>query len=170
MHVFEIIEECLEKDLNNLEEYYKTEHIKKFGWKKSLFYRIKDGKGGKCSEETKYKISQANKGKLKGIKKNESTRLKMVLYHKNRTLEHKNNISKSLKNIKKSYEHCIKKSKPIIQLDLQNNIIRRWFGIKEACINLKIDRGTLTACLKGRQKTCGGFKWMYDPQTNLKYL
>lgn len=50
---------------------------------------------------------------------------------------------------------------PIIQFDLKNNLIKKWSSQKQAANELYLDLGTLTACLKGRQKTCGGFKWKY---------
>jgi hypothetical protein len=59
---------------------------------------------------------------------------------------------------------------PIMQFDLKNNLIKKWSSQKQAAHELHLDLGTLTACLKGRQKTCGGFKWIYDPQTNLKFI
>jgi hypothetical protein len=58
----------------------------------------------------------------------------------------------------------------IIQFDLKNNLIKKWPSQKQAANELHLDLGTLTACLKGRQKTCGGFIWKYDPQNNLKFL
>jgi hypothetical protein len=50
---------------------------------------------------------------------------------------------------------------PIIQFDLKDNLIKKWSSQKQAANELYLDSGTLTACLKGRQKTCGGFKWKY---------
>jgi hypothetical protein len=50
---------------------------------------------------------------------------------------------------------------PIMQFDLKNNLIKKWPSQKQAANELYLDLGTLTACLKGRQKTCGGFKWKY---------
>jgi hypothetical protein len=59
---------------------------------------------------------------------------------------------------------------PIMQFDLKNNLIKNWSSQKQAAYELHLDLGTLTACLKGRQKTCGGFKWAYNPENNLKYI
>ena len=50
---------------------------------------------------------------------------------------------------------------PIMQLDLNDNPIKKWSSQKQAALSLNLDPGTLTACLKGRQKTCGKFKWKY---------
>jgi hypothetical protein len=50
---------------------------------------------------------------------------------------------------------------PIIQFDLKDNLIKKWSSQKQAANELYLDSGTLTACLKERQKTCGCFKWKY---------
>ena len=49
----------------------------------------------------------------------------------------------------------------ILQYDLNGNFIKEWKGMKEAARTLNIKPPNLTACLKGRQKTCGGFIWKY---------
>lgn len=49
----------------------------------------------------------------------------------------------------------------ILQYDINNNFIKEWKGMKEAARTLNIKPPNLTACLKGRQKTCGGFIWKY---------
>lgn len=52
-------------------------------------------------------------------------------------------------------------SKPIIQLDLQNNFIREWDSMTSINLELNINQGNITNCCKGRYKTCGGFIWKY---------
>lgn len=56
-----------------------------------------------------------------------------------------------------------KNSKPIIQLDKNNNIIQEFKSIKEALEYFKksINNSCITSCLKGRQKTAFGFIWKY---------
>jgi len=44
---------------------------------------------------------------------------------------------------------------------MNNNYIIDWGGSIDASIELNIDRGSLTQCLKGKNKSCGGFKWKY---------
>jgi hypothetical protein len=51
---------------------------------------------------------------------------------------------------------------PILQYDLEGNFIKRWEFILKASKELNIDKGSLTACLKGRQKTAYGFIWKYE--------
>jgi hypothetical protein len=49
----------------------------------------------------------------------------------------------------------------ILQYDTNGNFIKEWKGLKEAARTLNIKPPNLTACLKGKQKTCGGFMWKY---------
>lgn len=66
-----------------------------------------------------------------------------------RTQESKKNISKNLK-------------KSILQYDLKGNLVKEWNSIKEAKYSLKCD---IDACLKGNNKTSGGYFWIYKNQT-----
>lgn len=49
----------------------------------------------------------------------------------------------------------------ISQYTLDYKWIKDWESSKKASLSLNIDPGTLTSCLKGRQKTSGGFIWKY---------
>ena len=64
----------------------------------------------------------------------------------------KQNINKFIKKIKAT---------PVIQYDLENNIIKEWDSIKKATLCLNLYDGDISKCCKGRQKTVGGFKWEY---------
>lgn len=51
--------------------------------------------------------------------------------------------------------------KRCIQIDLQGNLIKVWGSMKEACDALGLHRGDLTNTCRGKNKTCGGYKWRY---------
>lgn len=51
-----------------------------------------------------------------------------------------------------------KLQKPIVQYDSKGNIIKEWDSIKSAKSSLKCD---IDACLKGNNKTSGGYFWGY---------
>lgn len=51
--------------------------------------------------------------------------------------------------------------KPVNQLDLNGNFIRRWRSAKDACESLGIDRSGVMRVCKGRRPNYGGFKWEY---------
>ncbi len=135
-HIFEVLEECDENQLNNKERYYQDLYdvIGKNGLNCKLTET--EDKSGRLSEETKKKISESNKGKklskihinklknkiiskeqrekLKiinlGKKHPKETRLKISKSNlgKKHTEESKIKMSLSSKGIKKTKEHCIK--------------------------------------------------------------
>jgi hypothetical protein len=60
----------------------------------------------------------------------------------------------------KSYEKH-PKSKPIVQYDLSDSMIRNWASATEAANKLGMHRPNINACLLGRQKTAFGYKWKF---------
>lgn len=58
-----------------------------------------------------------------------------------------------------------KRSKPIIQLDKDNNPIKRFWSATVAGLELGICRSSICFCLNKRTKTAGGYKWSYELQT-----
>ena len=75
-------------------------------------------------------------------------------------------------------DYCSKKSResalaigrsnkriPVVQLDLDNNFIRVWESARLAVETLGIPNTIFSVC-KGKQKTSGGFKWLYEEDYN----
>lgn len=97
------------------------------------------------TEETKKKISEANKGKeawnkgKEGLKGEENP-----MYGKHHTEETKKKISDA----KKRKVYCV-------ELDKVFN------SMTEAGEELNLDITSIGRCCKGKQKTCGGYHWMY---------
>lgn len=54
-----------------------------------------------------------------------------------------------------------KKSKPVVQFDLQGNIIKEYPSVKQAGIELGKGRDQITSCCTGHRNSYGGYKWMY---------
>lgn len=53
--------------------------------------------------------------------------------------------------------------KSIIQMDLEENFIKKWRSIEDASKNLKINNGNIHSAIQRKiQKTAGGFKWKYN--------
>ena len=50
--------------------------------------------------------------------------------------------------------------KPILQYTLDGELLKRWPGIKDAMQSLNV--WSINMCLKGRQKTAGGYLWKYE--------
>lgn len=57
--------------------------------------------------------------------------------------------------------HCSKPKfrKNVIQLDLQGNFIKLFDSIANASLSTGIDDTSIGDCIRGVQKTAGGFKW-----------
>ena len=51
--------------------------------------------------------------------------------------------------------------KAIIQYNLEGEFIKEWASAKDASIFMECNPSPITACCKGKQKTCYGFKWKY---------
>lgn len=150
-HIHKIIKECSIEQLDELETFYKNQFIKERGWENALFCKLKDGKGGLDSNETKIKKSLSHTGKLKTEK------------HKQNMRKPKNHgkklSSREFTWNKKLREGIIKaKSSPILQYDLRGNFIKEWSTIAEP---LKLGLGDVDAALRGRQKTAGGYIWKF---------
>jgi group I intron endonuclease len=143
--------------------------------------------GKKHSEETKKKISKANKGKLSGKNnpfygKTQTKKIIEKMKKSRKYLKGKDNplygkpISDDLKRkISMANKGRIRHNrKPIVQEDLNGNIINKFYSIMLASNFTGISRGGICACAKGKTKTAGGFIWKYDtnplpPQVNKNY-
>ena len=180
-HVFEIIDECTLEQLDNREEFHKTKFVDQFGWKLTLFYQLRDGKGGHKSEETKKKISEAKKG-TKGYPKGVSRPLEFGENIKN-NIERKEKIGKSNKgkerseefkqklrkpktkehrlNISNNSKGITRNNKPILQYDLQGNFIAEYSNQNEASKIIGVNQSCISDVLRGRQKQTKGYVFKF---------
>lgn len=117
------------------------------------------------SEETKKKLSIANKGRKptdecrrKSIEASMGNKFRLNKFH---SVEVRNKISIGTKNSSSFQESMKNKRISILQLDLQGNFIREWTCCLEAAETLKISKGNITSCCKGTRNQTGGFKWKY---------
>lgn len=122
---------------------------------------------GFMNKEMREKISKGNKGKKhtkthsnKGIPRSLETKQKISKANSKPKPEGFGEKIKQILNFDLIGE---KNSKPILQFDIQNNLIQEFKSIKEALeyLNKSINNSCVTACLKGRQKTAFGFIWKY---------
>ncbi len=104
-------------------------------------------KGLKRSEEFKQLISSKAKGRICSIE----TRIKMS-----------NSRMGKLKGIPKPTKHTLKKCKPILQYDLNNNFIKEWSSIKEAEIfYFNKQNDFIGSCCRGKYKFRCGYIWKF---------
>jgi group I intron endonuclease len=101
--------------------------------------------GTKRSEESKLKMSHAR------VKKSKVKELTELSYIEN------DHYSSGTINLGKNN----KKSKPILQFDIENNLIKEWdsAGIAAKILNLSV--GNIWMCCNNKYKTSGGFIWKY---------
>ncbi len=157
-HIFEVIEECKESELDNREEYWKKYYLSLVdnNLKKVLFCSTKDGKGGYRSEETKRKIGNSNIG-TRG-------------YPKGKPMSEESSILKSLKAKgkpkPKGFGELISKTKKGVSRPYQNKRVRDnnsgiiYSSITQLCEELNISSPSLvTNSLKGLYKKS---KWDFS--------
>lgn len=168
-HIFEVIEECPSELLNEKEIYW-GEYYDVLG-EKGLNCRLGNSKGY-CSEETKLKISKANKGHKVSLE--QRLRTSKLLKGRKKSPEHCRKISEGTKGIKRPYsgnkhlapEHidilCKARKnvyRPIYQYDLEGNFIKEWSQAKKAAINLNINTGCLCTITDNFNRTLDGFRF-----------
>ena len=153
-------------------ESYWIQQFKQWGFK---LENKNNGGGGPSSytEEQKQKMRKPRPGS--GVKISKT--LKERNHSKYYTEEVKNKISKNNKGKPKPFseEHTKnmgiakrKQAKPVLQCDLEGNIIKEWESKGQAALWIKEQTGktsNLTSqikdCIFGRQKTAFGYKWKY---------
>ena len=152
---FKLICICFDDDLNNYEKYY----IKKYNTMVPNGYNLREGGngGGKHSEETKKKISNALKNRTD------------IVYGKSRIgkplpEEVKQKISNSLKGRKIKPESIQKRTEKnikykIFKMNKEGIIIDTFNGYAEAGKNVNATHTTIRAACNGKTKTSKGFFW-----------
>lgn len=166
-HIFEIIEECIESELNKKERYWQ-EYYDVLNKDKGLNLRLQklEGKSGKLSKEVVDKIRNANLGKKRSdeFKKKCSERLKgKCLFTKDqieKTANLKRGVSRSkdiIENISKTKRNSL--SYTIIQTDLNNNFIKEWQSLAQIKDETGFDKSNIHNCLTGKYKYAYEHKW-----------
>lgn len=173
-HCFELVEECDISNLSERERYWQEHYNVVEEGLNCKLVSTKD-KSGYTSEETKKKISEANRGRvstMKGKTHSEETKRKMSKSQK-KAVDKKRNTGCYKGNFtgKKHSEETkrkiseLKKGKPaknrreILQVSKQGEVIREWNSITEAQRELGITG--VGNVLTGRCETAGGYIWKY---------
>ncbi len=122
--------------------------------------------GKQHKEETKIKMSNAhigNKNPMFGKTHSSSVRKKISEGNKNKTViwseQAKEKLSNSLK--LKRNEIIKRVSKPVLQFDLEGNLIKEWESGKVASEILNCSKQHISACCLGKRKTHKGFIWKF---------
>lgn len=60
-----------------------------------------------------------------------------------------------------SLETKIKSSRPVLQFDLEGNLVAEYYGTVEAEKHTGIDNSNIIRCCRGKRHKAGGFIWKY---------
>jgi group I intron endonuclease len=163
-HIFEIIEECTLEQLDEREIYW----IKTYDSVKNGLNIGKGGEGGNMTSYTKNKISNTWKSKSKNeLDIINQKRSQGNLGKKKPKSGYRNWKEIDLKRLKNNNpflktdwsEKC---KKPVLMMDKNNNILKRFNSVTEAANFIKVSQATLSGCLTGKSKTSGGYKWKFE--------
>ena len=171
------------KDIKGYEGMYQ---ISNFGRVKSLNRTINIGeKSKRFQPETILKACEGTKGYLLvSLYKNNKHKMKrvhrLVAEHflpNPQNLIFVNHIDENKRNNKvENLEWCTcqynniygkrlqKVRKPILQLDLNGNLIKEWESAVKAKLELKISNKSISEVCRRKRKTAGGFKWKYKEE------
>lgn len=145
-HIFEIVEECLESELNVRERYWQDYYD--VTGPNGLNCRLTktNDKSGVMSQETKEKIKKAQKGKLLGRKASDETKEKMR--HSRLGFRYDQKIKDKMSKLKhdKKMHHSNNK----LILDLNSGIF--YYSIIEAANTFSLNKQTLSSWLTGKTK------------------
>ncbi|AGE57071.1 GIY-YIG catalytic domain-containing endonuclease [Acanthocystis turfacea Chlorella virus NE-JV-3] len=174
--------ECPDEELNDHEELM----IEVLGTLAPSGYNLREGggAGGKLSEETKQKISQAHTGKIlseetRGRMSKAKSGEKHPMHGKNATDETKKKMSASKSGAKNHMygkimsEETIEKmsasksgaknpnSKKVYQYDTNDAFVQSFVTCGEAAQSLNKSGSAINMCASGKRKLAYGFRWSY---------
>lgn len=80
------------------------------------------------------------------------------------TVKYNSNYGEHNKKLSDSLKNHPKQSKPILQYDLNGNLIKEWPSVRQACRELGFDNGSLSKYARGltNWKHCYGYDWKYN--------
>ena len=150
-------------------------------------YNLRDGGDGSFSQESRAKMSASRMGNTntKGKKLRPETKPKISNSLKNYYVSrpgtfsgrhHSESTKRKLsqrivsqeQRAKMSYHHADVTGarnpsvKPVVQLSKGGDVLKRYAYASLAAEELSLDLSSLIKCCRGKQKTCGGFRWAYD--------
>lgn len=135
-HKFEIIEECEKSALRIRERFYQEEYFLNGTVLLNLVLAKIGGFPTRCHTSTKSLLAERTIRVHTGLKRSEESKV----------------------NMRKAAAY---KSKPVIQYDLNMNMVNEFDSAHEAARQLNLQRPHISGCCNGTSKTHGGFKWGY---------
>jgi group I intron endonuclease len=162
-HVFEVIEECTEEELNTKERYWQDYY--NVLSKKGLNCRLTETstKSGKNSKESNKKRALTMKGKNRDPRPDVSERNKKIHKGKVITEEHKKRNREKQLGISKPYGGQNENRKKEVEQYSKDRVTRIavWDSITSAANSVKRGPGDIHRVLIGRGSSCAGYYWKY---------
>lgn len=165
-HKFELVCECNESELNNHERYYQELFNCLDNGLNCRLTKTND-RSGKVSKETIIKMSIAQTGNKiwLGKKHTQETKDKISLANKGKKHSEEVNKSKGRKGRESNRKGIFSENHPrsvkVLQFDLNNNLIKEWNCLMDIKRELNFHIGNVSSCLKGNLKTYKKFIWKY---------
>lgn len=162
--------DIVQNDVWEQEEMFYISYFKYLGF--DLVNMTKGGVGIEMTQAIRKKIS---KSKL-GTKTKDSTKAKISIANKENRIGYYANIAPELidglRAVSKEKREMVKPKshyyKPIIQFDLDNNVVAKWMSITECCDTNNFSKGNIIKVCKNKIrkdgtkcKTAYGYKWAY---------
>lgn len=154
-HKFEIIEECTKDKLNDKEVYW-------IEFYNSVNAGLNVSKGGHYFWEVNKgkKHSEATIGKMKEWWA-ENAKPRSLETIQKITQTKKQNPRNTTPELIEKYRQTSTLKKPIYQFLINGDFVREFESINDASRSLGIRNDGISACLRGLQKSSGGFIWKY---------
>lgn len=169
-HIFEILEICLENELNSKERYYQEYYNVLVNGLNCILTSTKD-KSGKMSLESRLKLKQSLTGRK--LSKNHCINISKALRKRIVTQETKDKIGYSQKGkprnpasiqkmtiTRRSQKLISPKRVAIVQLTIDDKYINTFSSITDCSKKLGICRPNIIKVLKNKRNTVGGYKFI----------
>lgn len=62
----------------------------------------------------------------------------------------------------RNQRHAVKMSRPVLQMNIEGAILKRWPSMTEAQRILGISKRNISRCCRGLQNTAYGYRWKYE--------
>lgn len=164
-HIFEVVCECEETQLNDKERYY--QEMFDCTGANGLNCRLTktDDRSGRVSKETFAKMSEVAKGNQNwlGKKHTQETKDKISLANTGRRYSDEINIKKGRKGRESNRKGIMSENHPqsikVIQYNLDGNFIKEWNSLMDIKRELNFHIGNVSLCINNKLATYKGFKW-----------
>lgn len=148
-------------------------------------YNLREGGNGKFSEHSRYLMSKARKGNTNAAGQYHSLENRKQISESLKEYYKEHPVQKLDMSDNKAYQEIITKrqelthikrslatsgasnpsARPIKQLDKDGNLIEEFAYATLAAKKYNLDLSSIIRCCRGKQKTCGGYKWEYQSNT-----